>query len=179
MSVNSGRRGIEPYAGRICERRDDLTEEVRGCDARVVDFYAIVGGVAAVDAAASEIDADVRTVKIISPEARRLRVPVHGLPLSRMGRAGENDDLVAAALKMPCENVPDLSTSTGYDNAQRTHCRKTTRGHLVECIGWVIVPAVPAEWAVAAAWADIHRLRNTACAETRGSRARREQRSGP
>ncbi len=172
MAVNGRCRSIEPYAGWICERCDDLAEESCGRDTRVVDFKTIVGCVAAVDAAAGEIDAYVCTIEILRPEARRLPVPVHGLPLRGMRSAGKYDDLVAAALEVPRQNAPHLSASTRNDNAQRTHLRKTTRAHQSECIGRIIALAVPAELAAAAAWEGTHRLQNTACGAAHGFRAR-------
>jgi hypothetical protein len=59
VAIDGGRAGVEPDGGRVIELGDDLVEKLRGEDAGVEDGATIGGMVAAVDAAAGEVDADV------------------------------------------------------------------------------------------------------------------------
>jgi len=59
VAIDGGGGGIHPEAGRVGEARDDLAEQAGGEDAGVVDLGAVAEVVAAVDAAAGEVDADV------------------------------------------------------------------------------------------------------------------------
>ena len=119
MAVNGCGGGIEPEAGRVSEGADDLSEKMRGDDAGVVDVDAVVGRVAAVDAATGEIDADVGAFEVLRPEAGCLRIPVDGLPLSGVRAAGENDDVMSALLEISPEHATNLAAASGNDNAQR------------------------------------------------------------
>ena len=56
--------------GADSERPDHFAQKPGRHDARVVDFDAIIGSVAAVHAAAGQVDADVRAFEILRPEAR-------------------------------------------------------------------------------------------------------------
>ena len=85
--------------GGFARDADDFPQQTCGDDAGVVDFGAVFGRVPAIDAAAGEVDADVGAVKVLGPEAGRLRIPVNRLPLGCVGAAGEDDDVMSAVGK--------------------------------------------------------------------------------
>ena len=88
-------------------------------DARVVDGAAIGRGVAAVDAAAGKVDADVGAFKVFGPGADVFAIPMNRLPGRGVGAAGEHGDVVAALLKVARQDLAHLSAAAGQDDAQR------------------------------------------------------------
>ena len=118
MFIYGGGGGVHPQAGRVGEAREDMTEETRGEDARVVDFSAILEVVTAVDAAACEVDADVRAVEGFGPAAFGEAVPVNGLPGCGVGAACEDGDVVAGGLKVAGEGLTDLAAAAGENDAE-------------------------------------------------------------
>src|SRR6185369_16527145 len=59
VAVDGGGAGIQPGVRRMRESGDDLIEEAGAEDAGVEDFAAVLPVIAAVDAAAGEVDAEV------------------------------------------------------------------------------------------------------------------------
>ena len=114
-----GRRGcVEPDPGRVGETGNHPVEQARGVDARVVDGFPVGVGVAAVDVAAGQVDADVGAFEVLGPGADMLAIPVHGLPGRSVGPAGEDGDVVAALLEVPREHLAHLAAAAGKHDAQ-------------------------------------------------------------
>src|SRR5258708_32051817 len=80
VAIDGGGAGVEPDGGRVIEPGYDLVEELRGEDTRVEDGAAVGGMVAAVDAAAGEIDADVGVFEFVDPGAGGEAVPWDDAP---------------------------------------------------------------------------------------------------
>ncbi len=83
MAIDGCRGSVQPYPRRIGEPRDDVAKQARGLNAGVVDCFAVLRGVPAVDASAGQVDADVSAFQILRPEARISAVPMDSLPLAR------------------------------------------------------------------------------------------------
>jgi len=87
-------------------------------DARIVDGLAIGGMVAAVDAAACEVDADVGSFEMLGPWAEVCAVPEDGLPGGGERAAREDGDVMTALLKIRREDLTYLAATAGHDNAK-------------------------------------------------------------
>ena len=100
----------------MVEGGDDLVEDLRGKHAGVEDGAAVRGVVAAVDAAACEIDADVAVLEFGDPGARGEAIPENDAPGSWMRVAAEDGDSVAVGVKVSGEELTDLSGAAGDDD---------------------------------------------------------------
>jgi hypothetical protein len=87
VAIDSGGAGVEPDRRRVIEGGDDFVEDFRGLDAGVEDGAAIGGMVAAVDAAAGEVDADVTVFQSVDPGAGGDAVPWDDAPGGRLRAA--------------------------------------------------------------------------------------------
>ncbi len=122
VAIDGCGRRVEPDLGRIGEFADDLAEQAGAANARIVDGDAIGFSVAAVDAAAGEIDAHVGALEVLGPWADGLAVPAHGLLRRRIGQPRQHGHVVATLLKIAGEHLADLAAASGHDNAKRARC---------------------------------------------------------
>ncbi len=118
VAVDGGGGGVEPEAGRLGQVGDDLVEQARCADAGVVDGFSVGGGVAAVDAASGEIDADVGAFEVLGPVADVESIPVDSVVRRSVGEAREDSDVVPLFLEVGCEHAADLAAAAGEDDAQ-------------------------------------------------------------
>ena len=84
------------------------------------DRGAVGRRVAAVHAAAGQVDHDVGAVELGRPRSQRLAVPGDDASGGRRRPARQHDDIVAIGLKCPREQLPDLSRSA---RQHETHAR--------------------------------------------------------
>jgi hypothetical protein len=101
----------------VIEPGDDLVEELRGEDAGVEDGAAIGGIVAAVDAAAGEVDADVAVFEFGDPRAGGDAVPFDDAPGCGMRAATEDGYGVVVRVKVAGEDLAYLSGAAGDDDS--------------------------------------------------------------
>ena len=92
VAIDGCGAGVEPDGRRVIEPGDDFVEDFCGLDAGVEDDAAVGGVVAAVDAAAGEVDADVAVLELGGPWARRSTIPDDAAPWSWARGAGEDGD---------------------------------------------------------------------------------------
>ncbi len=119
MTVDGGGAGVEPDGGRVIETRDDLIEDAGGLDAGVEDGSAIGCVVAAVNAAAGEVDADVAVFEFGDPWAGVDAVPWDDAPRRCLRGAAEDGDGVAVGVEVAGEDLADLSGASGDDDLHR------------------------------------------------------------
>ena len=110
---------VHPEARRIGQRGEGLVQQARRSDARIVKLAAVAGRVAAVDAAAGEMDADVGAFERLNPGTKLNAVPIHRLPGRGIGPAREHRDVMAALLKEARQHAAHLAAAAGHDDAQR------------------------------------------------------------
>jgi hypothetical protein len=116
VAIDGGGAGVEPDCGRVIELGDDLVKQMRGENAGVEDGPAIGLMVAAVDAAACEVDAGVGAFEFVNPGTRSEAIPGHDTPGSGIGSAAEDGDGVAVCVKVAREDLTDLTGATGDDD---------------------------------------------------------------
>src|SRR5687768_1909115 len=109
MRVDRGGARLQPYPRRRFGAGDGLADDARRGDPRLQDLLAIGGVVATVDAAAREVDNDVRAVDLALPVAAARAIPLDDAPRTMVRLAAEHDDVVAVAVKGAREDRADLS----------------------------------------------------------------------
>src|SRR6478736_1475701 len=116
------RRGgcVQPYPGRVCQLCDNAAQQLSRENPGVIDRLTVFGGVATVDTAPGEIDANVCAFEILGPEARSLAVPMNCLPLGCMRTTCQNGDVMTLFLKMSRKDLSNLATSAGNYDSQGT-----------------------------------------------------------
>lgn len=116
VAVDGGGGGVHPDFGRMFEFLQDMAEQAGGEDAGVVNLATVFDVVAAVDAAASEVEEEVGLVQVLGPGAGGEAVPEVSLPGGVLGGAAEDDDLVTLGVEVPGEDLSDLSGAAGDDD---------------------------------------------------------------
>jgi hypothetical protein len=96
---------LEAISGAV----DRLTDNTRGHNTRLQDLFPILSVVPAIDAAAGEVDHDVRAVDFVSPDIQIAAIPLHETPLANLRSSAQDDYLVALGVKCTRQNGPDLS----------------------------------------------------------------------
>ena len=94
-------------------------EQTRRADARIVELAAVARSVAAIDAAAGEMNADIGALERFHPWAESFSVPVHRGPGRGVRAAREHGDVMAALLKNPRQHPAHLAAAAGKHDAQR------------------------------------------------------------
>jgi hypothetical protein len=117
VAIDGGGAGVEPDWRRVVQGGDDFVEELCGLDAGVEDGAAIGGMVAAVHAAAGEVDADVAVFEFGDPGAGGEAVPGDDAPGCLMRAAAEEGDGVVVRVKVAGEDLAYLSGATGDDDS--------------------------------------------------------------
>ena len=93
MGIDRGGAGLQPHARRAAATGDRPAKHFGRSDSRVKNLAAIPGGVAAIDAPASQVDHGIDSFERGGPIAEGLAVPAHHLP-RRCGRPAADDGYV-------------------------------------------------------------------------------------
>jgi hypothetical protein len=91
----------------VLNRSDGLIEYLRGTNARFEDGATVCLSVAAVDAPASKIDANVASVEFLDPRAEGDTVPGSG-----MRATAEDGDRMPFLMKVAGKDVPNLTCTS-------------------------------------------------------------------
>ena len=129
VGVDRRRAGLDPHRRRPRRLRDGLADDPRRADPRVEHRGAVGRRVAAVDAAAGQVDHDVGAVELGRPGAQRLAVPGDHASGGRRRPARQHDDIVAIGLERPRQQLPDLTRSTRQDETH-ARCCAVYRAHV-------------------------------------------------
>jgi hypothetical protein len=113
VAIDGGGAGVEPDGWWVIEPGDDFVEDFCGLDAGVEDGAAIGGMVAAVDAAAGEVDADVAIFEFGDPGAGGDAVPGDDAPGGWMGASAEDGDGVVVRVKWRARIWPTCPVPPG------------------------------------------------------------------
>ena len=137
MRIDRGGARLQPHAWLAGRRRDRLSNDPRRQHARLQDLLSIRSGVAAVDAAAGQIDHDIAAVDLALPIAEGRAIPGDDAPRPCFGMTAQDDHVVAILLKCASENRPDLSGSAWNDDLHTDspsldrRSRNSVRAHVV------------------------------------------------
>ena len=129
MPINRRCTRVDPNPRRMPERADDLVQQARTPDPRVVDGPPIHACITAIHASTGEVDTNIRPFQCPDPLARSQPIPLNDPPRSRPWRLTQDRDRMAFRMKVPRENPPDLPASTRNDDLHRyfRHGRSLTR----------------------------------------------------
>src|ERR1017187_8169678 len=128
VPIDSGRADVHPKPRSMVEGTEDLVQQARTSDSRLINRTPVRCCIAAIDATPSKINAQIALFEIANPVARRDAVPRNDAPRSRARITTEHGDYVPARMKMACQNLAHLSAAAGYDDFHEgTYLRHTAR----------------------------------------------------
>ena len=115
----------------MLQRGDSFAEDLCGEDAGVEDGAAVGGSVAAVYAAAGEVDADIALFEIGDPWTEGEAVPWDYAPRGGLWEATEDNDIVTLGVKVTGEEMAYLSGATWDDDLHSGLCPSRRLGLLI------------------------------------------------